>query len=51
MRQIPLSVQLKDSAVFDTCVAGRNAEAVAFLQRLTRPRLPPDTNAVRVSAI
>ena len=40
MRQIPLSVQLKDSAVFDTFVAGRNSEAVAFLQRLPRPRLP-----------
>jgi DnaA family protein len=40
MRQIPLSVQLKDSAVFDTFVAGRNVEAVTFLQRLPRPRLP-----------
>jgi DnaA family protein len=40
MRQIPLSVQLKDSAVFETFVAGPNAEAVAFLQRLPRPRLP-----------
>ncbi len=40
MRQLPLSVQLKDSAVFDTYVSGRNTEAVQFLQRLPRPRLP-----------
>jgi DnaA family protein len=40
MRQIPLSVQLKDSAVFETFVPGPNAEAVAFLKRLPRPRLP-----------
>ncbi len=40
MRQIPLSVQLKDSAVFETFVPGGNEEAVDFLKQLPRPRVP-----------
>jgi DnaA family protein len=40
MRQIPLSVQLKDSAVFETYVPGDNEEVVDFLRHLPRPRLP-----------